>query len=137
MINRVGFAVPARLEVPSYAHGYHEIFQSQLPVYITADSIFHAIFASHQTVVERLEGLRLSPMLSQALDEMHCALVAAAPDYPPEVVRDLDLYLLVARRLIAEPDADGRPTARSPTPQSSAKPTSWSQRRRRRASSRR
>ena len=103
-INRAGFAVPARLEVSSYAYGYHDIFQSQLPVYITADSIFHAIFASHQTVVERLESLRLSPMLSQALDEMHCALVAAAPDYPPEVVRDLDLYLLVARRLLAEAD---------------------------------
>ena len=103
-INRAGFAVPARLEVRSYAHAYHEIFQSQLPVYITADSIFHAIFASHQTVVQRLEALRLSPMLSQALDEMHCALVTAAADYPPEVVRDLDLYLLVARRLIADGD---------------------------------
>jgi hypothetical protein len=104
LINRAGFAVPARLEVPSYAHAYHEIFQSQLPVYITADSIFHAIFASHETAVERLEGL-LSPMLSQALDEMHCALVAAALEYPPEVVRDLDLYLLVARRLIADAEA--------------------------------
>lgn len=103
-INRAGFAVPARLEVRSYAHAYHEIFQSQLPVYITADSIFHAIFASHQTVVQQLEALQLSPMLSQALDEMHCALVTAAADYPPEVVRDLDLYLLVARRLIADGD---------------------------------
>jgi hypothetical protein len=101
VLHRAGFAVPARLEVKSYAHGYHEIFQSQLPVYITADSIFHAIFASHQTVVERLERLRLAPMLAQALDQMHGALVAAAPDYPPKVVRDLDLYLLVARRLIA------------------------------------
>ncbi len=109
VINRAGFAVPARLEVPSYTHGYHEIFQSQLPVYITADSIFHAIFASHQTVVERLEGSRLSPMLSLALDEMHCALVTAAPDYPPDVVRDLDLYLLVARRLITDADADTDP----------------------------
>src|SRR5262249_36133132 len=76
----------------------------QLPVYITADSIFHAVFASHQTVVERLERLRLSPMLAQALDQMHCALVAAAPDYPRKVVRDLDLYLLVARRLIGNGD---------------------------------
>jgi hypothetical protein len=107
VINRAGFAVPARLEMRSYAYGYHEIFQSQLPVYITADSIFHAIFASHQTIVERLETVRLSPLLSQALDDMHCALVTAAADYSPEVVRDLDLYLLVARRLLA--DGDPRP----------------------------
>jgi len=104
VIGRAGFAVPARLEMPSYAYGYHEIFQSQLPVYITADSIFHAVFASHQTIVERLEAARLSPMLSQALDDMHCALVAAAAEYPPEAVRDLDLYLLVARRLLAAGD---------------------------------
>ena len=100
-IDRAGVAVPARLEMPSYAFGYHEIFQSQLPVYITADSIFHAIFASHQTIVERLETARLSPLLSGALDDMHCALAAAAAVYPPEVARDLDLYLLVARRLLA------------------------------------
>jgi hypothetical protein len=102
VIRRAGFAVPARLEVASYTYGYHEIFQSQLPVYITADSIFHAIFASHQSVVARLESRRLSPMLSQALDDMHCALAAAAPAYPADVVRDLDLYLLVARRLLAD-----------------------------------
>ena len=107
VLNRTGVVVPARLEARSYSHGYHEIFQSQLPVYITADSIFHAVFASHQTITERLESLRLSPMLSQALDDMHGALVAAAPDYPPEVTRDLDLYLLVARRLIADPYAEG------------------------------
>ena len=105
VLNRNGVVVPARLEARSYSHGYHEIFQSQLPVYITADSIFHAVFASHQTITERLESLRLSPILSQALDDMHAALVAAAPDYPPEVARDLDLYLLVARRLIADGEA--------------------------------
>lgn len=104
VLNRLGFAVPARLEVPSFAYGYHEIFQSQLPVYITADSIFHAIFASHKTIVERLEEVRLSPMLAKVFDDMHCALAAAAPSYPPEIVRDLDLYLLVARRLIADGD---------------------------------
>lgn len=105
VIERAGFVVPARLEVPAYAQGYHEIFQSQLPVYITADSIFHAIFASHDAVVARLELDSLAPKLVRALDDMHCALVGAAGEYPPEVARDLDLYLLVARWLIA----DGNP----------------------------
>lgn len=109
LMSRASFVVPARLEQRSYTHAYHEIFQSQLPVYITADSIFHAIFASHQSIAERLEGERLSPMLSRALDDMHATLVAAASDYPADVVRDLDLYLLVARRLLANPYAEGEP----------------------------
>jgi len=49
--------VPARLEVPSFTHGYHEVFQSQLPVYITADSIFHATFASHDARADCRRGL--------------------------------------------------------------------------------
>ncbi|HWO17214.1 MAG TPA: DUF3160 domain-containing protein [Kofleriaceae bacterium] len=98
-INKQGFAVLGRLELPTYSHGYHEIFQSQLPVYITADSIFHAIFASHDSIVEQLEESRLSLLLRDALDQLHCALPAAAAAYPPEVARDLDLYLTVARTL--------------------------------------
>lgn len=99
MLNRTGVVVPARLELPSYAYGYHEIFQSQLPVYITADSLFHAIFASHDAIVGALETSSLAPALAEALNRMHCALPAAAADYPPDTVRDLDLYLAVARSL--------------------------------------
>jgi hypothetical protein len=80
VMNRAGFVVPARLEARSYTHAYHEVFQSQLPVYITADSIFHAVFASYQTMAARLENQRLSPMLAQALGDMHGALAAAAAD---------------------------------------------------------
>ena len=90
--------------MPSYAYGYHEIFQSQLPVYITADSLFHAIFASHDAIVAKLESSSIAPVLAAALDRMHCALPAASADYPAETVRDLDLYLTVARSL----DARGR-----------------------------
>lgn len=105
-IGTQGFAVLGRLELPTYTHGYHEIFQSQLPVFITADSIFHAIFASHDTIVAELEERRLALILEDALSQMHCALPAAAAAYPPDVARDLDLYLAVARGL-----ATGTPIA--------------------------
>jgi hypothetical protein len=97
-LGRTGVVVPARLTQPGYAYAYHEIFQSQLPVYITADSVFHAIFASHDAIVEKLERASLAPALGEALDRMHCAL-AAATDYPADTARDLDLYLTVARTL--------------------------------------
>ena len=97
-LSRTGVVVPARLTQPGYAYAYHEIFQSQLPVYITADSVFHAIFASHDAIVEKLERASLAPALGEALDRMHCAL-AAATAYPADTVRDLDLYLTVARSL--------------------------------------
>jgi len=98
-LNKTGVVVPARLELPSYAYGYHEIFQSQLPVYTTADSLFHAIFASHDAAVAQLERSSIAPALASALDRMHCALPAASVDYPAETAHDLDLYLTVARSL--------------------------------------
>jgi len=101
-IKKNGFAVLGRLEAPSYTFGYHEIFQSQLPVYITADSIFQAIFASHDTIVEELEASRLSPMLEQTFSDLSCALGAAAADYPADTARDLDLYTLVGKKLLSQ-----------------------------------
>src|SRR5262245_16629893 len=85
-LGKTGVVVPARLEQPSYAYAYHEIFQSQLPVYITADSLFHAIFASHDALVARLESESIAPALEQALDRMHCALPAASADYPADTI---------------------------------------------------
>lgn len=99
---QTGVVVPARLEQPSYAYAFHEIFQSQLPVYISVDAIFHAVFASHDSIVGALERQVLAPSLADALARMHCALPAAAPSYPDDAVRDLDLYLTVARGLLTE-----------------------------------
>jgi len=101
-LRQAGVVVPARLALPSYAYGYHEIFQSQLPVYITADSLFHAVFASHDATVEELEKSSIAPALTDALARMHCALPAAGADYPADTLRDLDLYLTVARNLASD-----------------------------------
>jgi hypothetical protein len=45
-LERHGFVAAARLRQPSYAWAYHEIYQSQLPIYISLDSILHAVYAS-------------------------------------------------------------------------------------------
>lgn len=98
---RDGFVVPARLEYPDYTQAYYDIHRSQLPVFVTADSILHAIYASHDQLLARLEKQYLARRLDSALGAMHCGLVAAQNDYPKAVVADLDLYLTVARSLLA------------------------------------
>jgi hypothetical protein len=100
-LDKHGFVVPSRLAFPSFAVAYHEIYQSELPLYVTADSIFHTVFATNDEILATVEGRRLSPLLDDALRKLHGALRAAAPEYPPEVTADLDLYLSVARGLLA------------------------------------
>ncbi len=94
-----GFVVPARLETDGYADALHEVYQSQLPIYVSADAIFHAVFRSHEAVVGALE-LDLATRERHFLDASHAALAKAG--LPAAVASDLDVYLTVARSLLAD-----------------------------------
>jgi hypothetical protein len=105
--------VPLRLTYPSYAIAYHEIYQSELPLFVSVDSIFHSVFATHDELLAALEARRLAPLLSDLVRRLHEALPAAASAYPPEVAGDLDLYLSVARALLTGRHASGSAEARA------------------------
>ncbi|MCW5809059.1 MAG: DUF3160 domain-containing protein, partial [Deltaproteobacteria bacterium] len=98
---RDGFVVPARLEYAEYASAYSDIHRGQLPVFVSIDSVLHAVYASHDVLLSRLERAQLVPRLDRVLGAMHCALAAAAGAYPKEVASDVDFYLTVARSLLA------------------------------------
>jgi hypothetical protein len=97
---RNSFVVPARLELGTYARAFHEIYQSELPVYISIDAVLDAIYAGNDSLIADVEDKQLVPALVQLLDALACALPAAAASYPKETVRDLDIYLAVARALV-------------------------------------
>jgi hypothetical protein len=94
-----GMVVAARLDWADYANAFHEIHQSQVPIYVSMDSVLHAIFKGNDWLIQHMEE-QLSGNLKDALTAMHEGLLAAARDYPEETVADLDLYLTVARGLL-------------------------------------
>lgn len=99
MLAKNRFVVLARDERTSYAWAYHDVYQSELPIYVSADAILHAVYASNDALIADIEhGLRAP--LATALSAMHCALASAS--YPPEIARDVDVYLTVARSLLAD-----------------------------------
>lgn len=59
MLARNGFVVPARLSTVTYATGLHDIYQSQLPIYISSDAILHAIYKGNDAVL--IDSERTSP----------------------------------------------------------------------------
>ena len=101
MLAKNGFVVPARLTARSYAEALHDIYQSQLPIYISADAILHSVFKSNDAILAATETALL-PRLQALLEKMHETLDKKQADYPPEVARDVDLYLTVARSLLSE-----------------------------------
>ena len=101
LLRKNGFAVAARLSQPGFTRAFHEIHQSQLPVYVSADAIFHAVFKSHEQVVSSIE-LDLADRQSQLLSAMHAGLPALATRWPKDIGHDVDVYLTVARSLLAD-----------------------------------
>ncbi len=96
-----GFVVPDGLTYGTYTEAFHEIYQSELPLWVSVDAIFHAVYRSNDLLIARIERASLMPKLNAVLDAMHCALAASAASYPNDTARDVDLYLTVARSLLA------------------------------------
>ena len=95
---RNGFVVPERLSLGNYGFALHEIHRRELPLYLSADAVLHALFGAHEQRLAAHE-VALDATLREALEKMHAALPVAAAAYAPEVAADVDLYLDVARSL--------------------------------------
>ncbi|MFO0601562.1 MAG: DUF3160 domain-containing protein [Polyangiales bacterium] len=100
-VRRNGFAVLDRgVDYASPYAALRDIYRRELPLYVTADAVLHALFRSHEALVETFEA-PLARRLADALAAAHAALPAAAARWPRESARDIDLYLAVARSLLA------------------------------------
>lgn len=109
MLAKNGFVVPARLAGRGFADALHDVYQSQLPIYVSSDAILHAIFKGNDVALSDGERTVL-PRLEAALSAMHQKL-REGPPYPTEVREDLDIYLTVARTLLADPEKGPDPLA--------------------------
>ncbi|HEY4057314.1 MAG TPA: DUF3160 domain-containing protein [Kofleriaceae bacterium] len=97
---RDGLVVPERLAYDSFTTAYYDVHRGQLPLYVSVDSIMHAVYASHDKLLANLESERSQYQLDHLLGALACSLTDVANEYPPEVAQDLDLYLTVARKLL-------------------------------------
>ncbi len=100
-LGRDGFVVAKGATHWNFVEAYHEIFQSQLPIYVSIDSVLHAIYASHAGVIGDVETKILDPKLRELLSAMHREMAVVAASWPRDVAHDVDLYLTVARRLLS------------------------------------
>ena len=114
-LQRQGFVVPERLSFGPYARAYHEVFQTELPVFISVDSIFYAMHASSRPFVAHVEEHTLLPALIRVLARLHAVLPSRVNDYPRETLQDLDLYLTVARNLLLSDALPVAPVFEPPT----------------------
>lgn len=104
---RVGLVSIDTGERHTFGSAYYHIYNMDLPVLVTADSILHALHRSYDDILKELEVQQFAGELRAALSSAH-ALLANHPQRHTEAARDADLYLIVARNLFegaaGEPD---------------------------------
>ncbi len=101
MLGERGFVISDRRTFPTHGYGYASIYMSDLPVYISADSMLYAVHRSYDDILMALEISALAPDLDTMLEGMRARLVDGAADGLPLQARaDVDLYLTVALSLL-------------------------------------
>ncbi|MBK8212955.1 MAG: DUF3160 domain-containing protein [Myxococcales bacterium] len=99
MLERNGFVVLDRKAVHTYVAAYHDVFQEQLPLYVTADSILHAVFKSEDALLEGIERAELKGAVESLVTRLRAAL-RGMPQSP--AAHDVDLYLTIASKLMTD-----------------------------------
>ena len=102
-LSRVGFVISARQVFPTFFYGYKAIYADHLPLFVSVDSVIHAVHRSYDSALMNIEFALLTVNLRSLLAGMQADLASGTGgDLPSEVREDVDLYLTVARRLLGD-----------------------------------
>ena len=98
----------------TFASAYYQIYTGDLPVLVTSDSILHAMHRSYDDILLELETTLFTWTIDQILADSHQALAEKASANKDAALaanyRDVDLYLTVARNLLAGAGAPEKAT---------------------------
>jgi hypothetical protein len=95
-----GFVLSEQHRYPSFVYGYASIYLSDLPVYISADSILFGVHKGYDDTLKRFETSELIPEISTLLKDTHARLLATQGALPTQVAADLDLFLRMGLSLL-------------------------------------
>ncbi|MFC2130383.1 DUF3160 domain-containing protein [Bacteroidota bacterium] len=109
LISKHGFMVTERLKFNNFIHAFKEIYYNDLPVYISSDAILSALHYSFDNILKSVENKalisRLDKVLSLIYNEIPEIMVKSGnPEYT-EAINDLDVFITVARKLLADSEA--------------------------------
>jgi hypothetical protein len=107
LLQQNGFMVSERLSYATFIHAFAEIYYKDLPLFISADAILHAVHISYDEILKQTELQLLLPRLQEMLETLHGGVPGLAARYQEQaglqpMIRDIDLYLALARNLLDE-----------------------------------
>jgi len=111
LIRKNGFVVTERLRKDSFIEQLLDIWEKDLPLFISTDAVLHALHCYYDTILMKIELGMLHSHLVKLLSRLHEKLPELFLKYSDEqamlpMFEDVDLYLTVARRLLGENSVD-------------------------------
>jgi hypothetical protein len=102
-----GFVVSERLRRNSFGNAFLEIYDRDLPVFVSSDAILHALHMSWDAVLMDVEKKVLIQKLDTLLARLHDQLPALAVRYASvpamkPMLADFDVYLTIPRALLGK-----------------------------------
>jgi uncharacterized protein DUF3160 len=103
VLRQNGFVVTPRLGSTNFSEVFYQLWNDDLPVFISADSVLQAWHRSYDNMLIELEYFWLSTIIENMLEGMAAEFPAAQEEAVPGVLdsslRDADYFLTVARSL--------------------------------------
>lgn len=104
LLRQNGFVVSQRLGGKSFGDLYYHLFNNDLPVFVTIDSLLHAWHHSFDAILMEVEETHLRPALEEMLTAMSRQLPIVQQEYGQgvlsESLMDADYFLAVALSLL-------------------------------------
>ncbi|MCX6153997.1 MAG: DUF3160 domain-containing protein [Candidatus Kapabacteria bacterium] len=113
-INQQGFMVTERVSYPNYLSAFYDIWQKDLPVYISTDALLHSLHYSFDRIMMDIEATKeewgLDPSPQSLVNQVNFLIESMWKQIPSleklsdnsiylRSLKDFDLYLTVARKL--------------------------------------
>ncbi|MEO8398956.1 MAG: DUF3160 domain-containing protein [Ignavibacteriaceae bacterium] len=107
LVKKNGFMVSERLSYPTFGNPLLDIFQKDLPVFVSTDAILHAYHKSYDKILRDMELGILIKDLKELLNAMHAGIPQLSVAYSnnPDMkvmLEDVDIYLTVPLILLGE-----------------------------------
>ncbi|MGE5458196.1 MAG: DUF3160 domain-containing protein [Methanococcaceae archaeon] len=107
LIEKNGFMITERHHFNDFKSAFASIYYYDLPVFISTDAILDAIHRSYDKILKDIEIQVLIPKINELLKQLHSQLPSLAAEYSADaemeiMLKDLDVYLTVARKLMGE-----------------------------------
>lgn len=105
VFRRNGFVVSERMSAESFAKMFHDLWYSDMPLFISTDALLHAWHRTYDAMLEEVEETCLYQSVGTMLEGMAAGIPSASAEVGDGALRasvlDADFYLAVARSLLS------------------------------------